>query len=73
MLELAYKVAKMGGIMPAVYCAANDLAVNKFLKGEIEFLEIENIINSYVNLYLDKNIQSPSIEDIYKVIDEISK
>ncbi|MBO7086111.1 MAG: 1-deoxy-D-xylulose-5-phosphate reductoisomerase [Bacilli bacterium] len=73
MLELAYKVARMGGIMPAVYCAANDLAVNKFLKGEIEFLEIENIINSYVNLYLDKNIQSPSIEDIYKVIDEISK
>ena len=73
MLELAYKVAKMGGIMPAVYCAANDIAVNKFLKGEIEFLEIENIINKYVNYYSDKNILKPTLDDIYKVIDEISK
>ena len=73
MLELAYKVAKMGGIMPAVYCAANDIAVNKFLKGEIEFLEIENIITSYVNYYSDKNIIKPTLDDIYKVIDEISK
>ena len=73
MLALAYKVAKLGGIMPAVYCAANDLAVNKFLKGEIEFLEIENIINDKVNYYLDKNISNPTLDDIYKVIDEISK
>ena len=73
MLALAYKVAKMGGIMPAVYCAANDIAVNKFLKGEIEFLEIENIINKYVNYYSDKNILKPTLDDIYKVIDEISK
>ena len=73
MLKLAYEVASMGGIMPAVYCASNDYAVNKFLKGEIEFLEIENIIKTKVNEYIDKNITNPTLEDIYKVIETINK
>ena len=73
MLELAYEVARMGGIMPAVYCASNDYAVNKFLKGEIEFLEIENIIKKNVDLYRDKNILNPSLDDIYEVIETINK
>lgn len=73
MLALAYKVASIGGIMPAVYCASNDLAVKKFLKGEIEFLEIENIISDTVNYYLDKNIINPTLEDIFEVVETINK
>ena len=73
MLELAYRVAKLGGIMPAVYCASNDYAVNKFLKGEIEFLEIENIIKDKVEEYEAKNIANPTLEDIYEVIETINK
>lgn len=71
MLKLAYEVANLGGIMPAVYCASNDVAVNKFLKGEIEFLDIEEIIVNEVNNYLSKNISNPTLDDIYNVIEEI--
>lgn len=71
MLALAYEVANLGGIMPAVYCASNDCAVKKFLKGEIEFLEIERIIENEVEYYKDKNIIKPTLEDIFRTIEEI--
>ena len=44
-LKLAYKAAEQGGNMPAVFNAANESAVAKFLKREISFLEITQIIN----------------------------
>jgi len=55
MIKLAYKVGKMGGIMPLVYNASNEIAVKLFLDGKIKFLEIENIITNAVNKYTSKN------------------
>jgi 1-deoxy-D-xylulose-5-phosphate reductoisomerase len=43
-LELAYKAGKMGGNMPTVLNAANEVAVELFLENKITFLQIEDII-----------------------------
>lgn len=42
--KLAYDVLKEGGIMPAVFCLADEIAVNKFLEGELSFLGIYDFI-----------------------------
>lgn len=44
-LRLAYDALKSGGSMPTVLNSANELAVSKFLKKEISFLEIPKIID----------------------------
>ncbi|MDR0846288.1 MAG: 1-deoxy-D-xylulose-5-phosphate reductoisomerase [Lactobacillales bacterium] len=44
MLALAFKVGRMGGEMPAVFNAANEVAVEAFLKGKIEYLDIEDFV-----------------------------
>jgi 1-deoxy-D-xylulose-5-phosphate reductoisomerase len=38
--KLAYEVLQAGGIMPAAFCLADEIAVTKFRNGEISFLEI---------------------------------
>lgn len=43
-IELAFRAGKTGGTMPAVFNAANEEAVDMFLKGKIKFLEIYDII-----------------------------
>ena len=65
MLALAYKVGKMGGIMPAVFNASNEEAVKLFCENKIKFLEIENIIIDSVNK--TKNILSPTLNQILEV------
>jgi len=61
-LELAYAALREGGIVPAVLNAANEIAVRKFLDGEIGFLEIP----SYIEKKMKKcnNISKPTLEDI---------
>lgn len=44
-LQLAYDAIRIGGSMPVVLNAANELAVSKFLNKEIGFLEIPEIID----------------------------
>jgi 1-deoxy-D-xylulose-5-phosphate reductoisomerase len=44
MLAMAYQALKAGPLLPAVYNAANEVAVEAFLKGEIGFLEIPRIV-----------------------------
>ncbi|AEF80639.1 1-deoxy-D-xylulose-5-phosphate reductoisomerase [Leadbettera azotonutricia] len=44
MLGLAYKACSLGPLHPAVYNAANEEAVEAFLKGKIPFLEIPRIV-----------------------------
>ncbi len=43
-LRLARAASRAGGIAPAVFNAANEVAVEAFLKGEIPYLEIPEII-----------------------------
>ncbi len=62
MLELAYDAIKIGGTMPAVMNAANEYAVDRFLKGEISFLDIEKIVELRMNEH--KVIGEPDLETI---------
>lgn len=48
MLDLAYRVGKLGGGYPAVYNAANEIANQAFQDGKITFLEIEQLITRSV-------------------------
>lgn len=45
-VSLAYAAGKAGGTMPAVLNAANEVAVQAFLSGEIPFLEIEPLVEA---------------------------
>lgn len=49
MLELAYQVGKLGGTFPAVYNAANEVAVAAFLDKKISYLQIEELIEKAVS------------------------
>jgi 1-deoxy-D-xylulose-5-phosphate reductoisomerase len=47
-LKLAFEVAERGGTAPAVFNAANEIAVEAFLNKDIGFAEIVNIIRETV-------------------------
>ena len=63
-LKLAYQVMDAGGTAPCVLNAANEIAVDRFLKGKIKFSYIPNLINKT----LDKieNHKSPDIDTIFE-------
>ncbi len=62
MLALAYDALRTGGTMPAVMNAANEYAVNRFLEGEISFLEIEEIVESRMDGH--EAVQNPDVDTI---------
>lgn len=61
-LRLAYECGKMGGTAPAVFNAANEIAVARFLNGEISFLHIESLIEE--TLQRHENQRDPGLEAI---------
>ncbi len=64
-LRIARDCLNEGGTMPAVLNAADEVAVYRFIKGEIGFLDILKIVEKT----LDKHniIRNPGIEDILEV------
>lgn len=64
-LALAYEAGKTGGTMPAVMNAANEVAVALFLKGEIGFMQISDIVGEVMSAH--RTILRPSAEDILEV------
>ena len=48
-LPLAYEVAQTGGTAPAVFNAANETAVQAFLNGDIEFVQILDCVDECLN------------------------
>jgi 1-deoxy-D-xylulose-5-phosphate reductoisomerase len=64
-LALAYKVARQGGIMPAIFNAANEAAVALFLDRKISFLEIETIIEKAISSF--SNVLNPTLEEIIEI------
>ena len=49
LLRLAFYAAEKGGALPAVLNAANEVAVEKFLKGQIKFTKITEIVTEVVH------------------------
>ncbi|MDD3171250.1 MAG: 1-deoxy-D-xylulose-5-phosphate reductoisomerase [Bacilli bacterium] len=73
MIKMAYEVGKKGGLMPTVYNAANEAAVDLFIQGKIKFIEIENIIKEMVLKYQNKNIAKLTLESILKMDLEVKE
>ena len=53
-LSLAYRALKTGGTLSAVLNGANEVAVARFLKGEIGFLDIPELIEQTMDAYTVK-------------------
>ncbi|MDW0115700.1 1-deoxy-D-xylulose-5-phosphate reductoisomerase [Sporosarcina thermotolerans] len=64
-LALAYAAGREGGTMPTVMNAANEVAVELFMKGEIPFLQIEEIVERMMNQH--EKISSPDLETILEI------
>jgi 1-deoxy-D-xylulose-5-phosphate reductoisomerase len=61
-LALAYKACKVGKTMPAVLNAANEVAVNAFLKTKISFIEIAKVVSMTMEAH---DVHSnPNLDDI---------
>lgn len=61
-LKLAYQVCAAGGTMPAVFNAANEVAVAAFLKGDISFPGISRIVTDTVSQ--QPHSKASNLEDI---------
>ncbi len=61
-LQLAYDALNIGGSMPTVFNAANEMAVAKFLDRKIKFLDIPEIIGEAMKKHTA--VKSPSLEEI---------
>lgn len=61
-LPMAIEAARIGGSMPTVFNAANELAVSKFLKKKIGFLDIYEIIEKSMQRH--NVIAEPNLDQI---------
>ncbi len=64
-LHFAYLAGKSGGTLPTVLNAANEVAVDAFLKGKISFLQIEDCIEQALDKH--QNGLEPDLETIQQV------
>lgn len=67
-LPLALRAARAGGSMPTVFNAANERAVAKFLKGDIRFLDIYEIIRASMERH--PVIPEPGLEEVLQTEQE---
>nr|WP_279326606.1 1-deoxy-D-xylulose-5-phosphate reductoisomerase [Bacillus kexueae] len=70
-LHFAYESGKIGGTMPTVLNAANEVAVQAFLTDAISFLTIEDLIEEALSKH--NVIHNPSLDDIIQVDAETRK
>lgn len=65
MVRYAYESGRAGGTATTVFNAANEVAVARFLKGEIAFLDIENIVEQALSRH--DVLQIPDLDTIEQV------
>ena len=70
-LKLAINAIEIGGTMPVVLNAANEIAVKKFLDRKIVFNEIASLVKEAMKNH--KPINEPVLEDILRVDQAIRK
>jgi len=61
-LGLAYRAAKEGGVSPCVLNAANEVCVEEFLRGGLDFVSIPGIIRGVLDRH--KRTVSPGLSEI---------
>ena len=70
-LALAYDALDKGGIMPCVLNAANEIAVDAFLKGKISFLKMSEVVETVMSKTINKI--NPCLEDYFNYNKEARK
>ncbi|MDD5189538.1 MAG: 1-deoxy-D-xylulose-5-phosphate reductoisomerase [Dehalococcoidales bacterium] len=61
-LQLAIDAGKAGGTMPAVLCAADEIAVNAFLNGRIKFMDIVSVVGAALDKH--RKVSDPELAEI---------
>ena len=61
-LKFAYAAGRVGGTLPCTFNAANEIAVQAFLRGRIKFLQIYDVIEQVMSRREIR--QSPSLEEL---------
>jgi 1-deoxy-D-xylulose-5-phosphate reductoisomerase len=62
-VDLAYAACRTGGSMPAVLNAANEIAVERFLAGELPFTSIVDIVGRVLDRHVGNVSPIRSVED----------
>src|SRR5438477_13153377 len=62
-VELAYEACRRVGSMPAVLNAANEVAVERFLAGELPFTGIVEVVNRVLETHVPEAAAIDSIDD----------
>ena len=70
-LDLAFQAMRGGGILPAVFNAANEVSVDAFLNRRIGFTDIPKIIDKTLGRV--KNYEPQSLEEVMKADDTARK
>ncbi|UCC45746.1 MAG: 1-deoxy-D-xylulose-5-phosphate reductoisomerase [Candidatus Zixiibacteriota bacterium] len=70
-LRLGYEAARAGGTVPAVYNAANEVAVAGFLNGLLSFTEISNTIEAAINTVA--TVTDPDLDEILRADESARK
>ena len=70
-LALAYEAGRIGGSMPCVMNAANEIAVEAFLNEQISFLDIYDIIEEAMQSHI--TLIDPELEDLFEIDSKIRK
>ena len=64
-LQLAYHALRVGNAAPAIFNAANEVAVERFLANEIRYLEIPQLIeHSLSQIFSPIN---PSLDQLFQI------
>ena len=73
-IDLAYRAGKIGGTMPTVFNASNEVAVELFMKKQIKFLDIYRIIEEAMNSHQVLTLNTDNALNVIKEVDrEIRK
>lgn len=70
-LSLAYEAGRIGGSMPCVMNAANEIAVEAFLNKQISFLDIYAIIEEAMQSHI--TLIDPELENLFEIDSKIRK
>ena len=70
-LKLAFTAIKLGGLIPSVYNALNEVAVNAFINGRIKYLDIADFIEKGIKEFNKKSLNKKkfTVVDIENTFD----
>jgi len=68
-IDLAYRAGRIGGTMPTVFNASNEIAVELFMKKKIKFLDIYRIIEDAMNSHQVISLDTDNALNIIKEVD----